>query len=94
MKTVFFLVAFVFLVSAALHHNTFESLLFAIALAVGLAPEFLPVITTVTLGRGAVHMARHKVVVKHLAAIQNFGGMDVLCSDKIGTLTSGDTALD
>jgi magnesium-transporting ATPase (P-type) len=51
-------------------------------------------ITTVTLGRGAVRMARHKVIVKHLAAIQNFGSMDVLCSDKTGTLTSGDTALD
>jgi len=94
MQTVFFLVLFVFLVSAALHHNTFESLLFAIALAVGLTPEFLPMITTVTLGRGAVRMARHKVIVKHLAAIQNFGSMDVLCSDKTGTLTSGDTALD
>lgn len=94
MQTVFVLVVFVFLVSAALRHNTFESLLFAIALAVGLTPEFLPMITTVTLGRGAVRMARHKVIVKHLAAIQNFGSMDVLCSDKTGTLTSGDTALD
>ncbi len=94
MQTVFFLVLFVFLVSAALHHNMFESLLFAIALAVGLTPEFLPMITTVTLGNGAVRMARHKVIVKHLAAIQNFGSMDVLCSDKTGTLTSGDTALD
>lgn len=94
MQTVFFLVLFVFIVSAALHHNTFESLLFAIALAVGLTPEFLPMITTVTLGRGAVRMARHKVIVKHLAAIQNFGSMDVLCSDKTGTLTSGDTTLD
>ncbi|HSB11164.1 MAG TPA: magnesium-translocating P-type ATPase [Blastocatellia bacterium] len=94
MKTVFFLVAFVFLVSAALHHNAFESLLFAIALAVGLTPEFLPMITTVTLGKGAVHMARQKVIVKHLEAIQNFGSMDVLCSDKTGTLTSGETVLD
>lgn len=94
MQTVFFLVAFVFLVSAALHHDPFESLLFAIALAVGLTPEFLPMITTVTLGQGAVHMARQKVIVKHLEAIQNFGSMDVLCSDKTGTLTSGDTVLD
>jgi Mg2+-importing ATPase len=77
MQTVFFLVAFVFLVSAALHHDPFESLLFAIALAVGLTPEFLPMITTVTLGQGAVHMARQKVIVKHLEAIQNFGSMDV-----------------
>lgn len=94
MQTVFFLVAFVFLVSAALKHDTFESLLFAIALAVGLTPEFLPMITTVTLGQGAVHMSRQKVIVKHLAAIQNFGSMDVLCSDKTGTLTSGETVLD
>lgn len=94
MQTVFFLVAFVFLVSAALHHNAFESLLFAIALAVGLTPEFLPMITTVTLGQGAVHMARQKVIVKHLEAIQNFGSMDVLCCDKTGTLTSGDMVLD
>ena len=94
MKTVFFLVAFVFLVSAALRHDPFESLLFAIALAVGLTPEFLPMITTVTLAQGAVHMARQKVIVKHLEAIQNFGSMDVLCSDKTGTLTSGDTVLD
>jgi len=94
MQTVFFLVVFVFLVSAVLHHDPFESLLFAIALAVGLTPEFLPMITTVTLAQGAVHMARQKVIVKHLEAIQNFGSMDVLCSDKTGTLTSGDTVLD
>src|SRR5260370_5038744 len=88
MRTVFFLVAFVFIVSAALRHDPFESLLFAVALAVGLTPEFLPMITTVTLGQGAVHMAQRKVIVKHLEAIQNFGSMDVLCSYKTGTLTS------
>lgn len=93
-RVVAFLVLFVFLVNAALHRNTFESLLFAIALAVGLTPEFLPMITTVTLGRGALRMAQHKVVVKHLAAIQNFGSIDILCSDKTGTLTSGDMKLD
>ena len=94
MQTVFFLVVFVFLVSAALKRDPFESLLFAVALAVGLTPEFLPMITTVTLGEGAVHMARRQVIVKNLASIQNFGSMDVLCSDKTGTLTSGDMALD
>jgi Mg2+-importing ATPase len=94
MRTVLFLVLFVFLVSLAARHDPFQSLLFAVALAVGLTPEFLPMIMTVTLGRGAVHMARNKVIVKHLAAIQNFGSMDVLCSDKTGTLTSGDMALD
>jgi P-type Mg2+ transporter len=93
-RMVIFLVLFVFLVNAALRRNTFESLLFAIALAVGLTPEFLPMITTVTLGQGARRMARQKVVVKHLAAIENFGSIDILCSDKTGTLTSGEMKLD
>jgi Mg2+-importing ATPase len=94
MKTTIMLVLFVLLVSVVLHHNLLESLLFAVALAVGLTPEFLPMITTVTLGQGAVHMARKKVIVKHLEAMQNFGSIDVLCSDKTGTLTSGEMTLD
>jgi Mg2+-importing ATPase len=94
MKTTVLLVFFVLLVSVLLHHSFLESLLFAVALAVGLTPEFLPMITTVTLGQGAVHMARKKVIVKHLEAMQNFGSIDVLCSDKTGTLTSGEMALD
>jgi Mg2+-importing ATPase len=89
METVLFLVLFVFLVSIALRHDPLQSLLFAVALAVGLTPEFLPMIVAVTLAQGAVHMARKKVIVKHLAAMQNFGSMDILCSDKTGTLTSG-----
>ncbi len=94
MRTVLFLVLFVLLASFALHHPPLESFLFAVALAVGLTPEFLPMITTVTLGQGAVRMARQKVIVKHLAAIEDFGSMDVLCSDKTGTLTSGEMELD
>jgi Mg2+-importing ATPase len=94
MRTVFFLVLFVLLAGALLHHKFLESLLFAVALAVGLTPEFLPMISAVTLSRGAAHMARQKVIVKHLEAIENFGSMDVLCSDKTGTLTSGDMVLD
>jgi Mg2+-importing ATPase len=93
MKTVFFLVLFVLLVNIALRRDPLESILFALALAVGLTPEFLPMISTVTLGQGALQMARQKVIVKHLAAIQNFGSMDVLCSDKTGTLTSGEVSL-
>ena len=89
MRTVFGLVLFVFLVSALLHHDTLESLLFALALAVGLTPEFLPMIMTVTLAAGAQRMAHGKVIVKHLSAIENLGTMDVLCSDKTGTLTLG-----
>src|SRR5256712_3080387 len=94
MRTVFFLVLFVLLAGALLHHSFLESLLFAVALAVGLTPEFLPMISAVTLSRGAAHMARQKVIVKHLEAIENFGSMDVLCSDKTGTLTSGDMMRD
>jgi Mg2+-importing ATPase len=96
MRTVFFLVLFVFLATIAFHrgaYNPFESLLFAVALAVGLTPEFLPMITTVTLSQGASHMAKQKVIVKNLASIQNFGSMGILCSDKTGTLTSGNMVL-
>lgn len=89
LQTVFFLVLFVTVVSLVRHRDPLESVMFAVALAVGLTPEFLPMIVAVTLAQGAVHMARRKVVVKHLAAMQNFGSMDILCSDKTGTLTSG-----
>jgi P-type Mg2+ transporter len=88
-RTVFLLVLFTLVVRVATHKNPFESFVFAVALAVGLTPEFLPMITSVTLGRAAMRMARHKVIVKHLPAIQNFGTMDVFCSDKTGTLTTG-----
>lgn len=93
MRVVFLLVIFVFFVNTLLHRDTFESLLFSIALAVGLTPEFLPMITTITLGQGAMKMARKKVIVKHLEAIQNFGSIDILCSDKTGTLTKGEMSL-
>ncbi len=89
MKAVFGLVMFILVVRIATHRSAFESLLFAVALAVGLTPEFLPMITSVTLARGAVAMAKQKVIVKHLSAIQNLGSIDTLCSDKTGTLTRG-----
>lgn len=94
MQTVFFLVLFIVLIGVIGHHQPFETMLFAISLAVGLTPEFLPMITTVTLGRGAMRMAKQKVIVKHLESIQNFGSIDTLCSDKTGTLTSGETKLE
>jgi len=93
-RTVFFLVLFLLVVSIARHLDLLQSLLFAVALAVGLTPEFLPMITSVTLSKGAVAMARKKVIVKHLSAIQNLGSLDVLCSDKTGTLTAGKMTLD
>jgi len=95
MRTVFFLVLFILTINLAFKHTSpLQSLLFAVSLAVGLTPEGLPMITTVTLGQGALRMARKKVIVKHLATMQNFGSMDVLCSDKTGTLTTGDLVLD
>jgi Mg2+-importing ATPase len=93
-RTVLFLVLFLIVVSIARHRDPFQSLLFAVALAVGLTPEFLPMITSVTLSKGAIAMARKKVIVKHLSAIQNLGSLDVLCSDKTGTLTAGTMSLD
>ncbi|HKS28687.1 MAG TPA: magnesium-translocating P-type ATPase [Pyrinomonadaceae bacterium] len=93
MRAVFFLVLFVLAVNLALHRSPMESLLFAVALAVGLTPEFLPMITTVTLGRGALRMSRRKVIVKRLEAMQNFGSIDILCSDKTGTITGGEMML-
>ncbi|HKQ87227.1 MAG TPA: magnesium-translocating P-type ATPase [Candidatus Acidoferrales bacterium] len=92
-RVVFFLVLFIVVVRVAMHKDAFESFLFAVALAVGLTPEFLPMISTVTLARGAVRMARAQVVVKHLPAIQNLGTIDVFCSDKTGTLTTGQMIL-
>jgi P-type Mg2+ transporter len=93
-RTVFFLVLFILVVRVAMHKDAFESFVFAVALAVGLTPEFLPMISSVTLARGAVRMARQQVVVKHLPAIQNFGTIDTFCSDKTGTLTTGQMTLD
>jgi len=90
LKTVIVLVLFVLCVNILVHRNPLESLLFAIALAVGLTPEFLPMITSVTLAGGAIRMARKKVIVRRLEAIQNLGSIDVLCSDKTGTLTTGE----
>src|SRR5690348_865834 len=93
MRTVIGLVLLVMLAGIAFHRPLLETLLFALALAVGLTPEFMPMITTVTLARGAVRMARQRVIVKHLAAIEDFGSMTVLLSDKTGTLTSSETSL-
>ena len=70
-----------------------QSLMFSVALAVGLTPELLPMITTVTLSRGAVRMSRKRVIVKRLAAIHDLGAMTVLCTDKTGTLTSAEIVL-
>ena len=77
----------VFLINGFTKHDWLQALLFAVAVAVGLTPEMLPMIVTVNLAKGAMAMSRKKVIVKRLNAIQNFGAMDVLCTDKTGTLT-------
>jgi Mg2+-importing ATPase len=84
----------VFLINGLSKHNWLEAFLFAMAVAVGLTPEMLPMIVTVNLSKGALAMARKKVIVKRLNAIQNFGAMDVLCTDKTGTLTEGKIVLE
>ena len=81
------MVPLVFLINGLTKGDWLEALLFAVAVAVGLTPEMLPMIVTVNLAKGAVAMSRKKVIVKRLNAIQNFGAMDVLCTDKTGTLT-------
>src|SRR5271169_6840846 len=81
------LVLFVLLVNLLFHRPWLESFLFAVALAVGLTPELLPMIISVTLARGAIRMAKSQVIVKRLGAIHDLGSMDVLCTDKTGTLT-------
>ncbi|MBR0671982.1 magnesium-translocating P-type ATPase [Neoroseomonas soli] len=82
-----FLVLFVLLTHLAFGRPALESFLFAVALAVGLTPELLPMVMTVTLSRGALRMAERRVVVKRLSAVHDLGAMDVLCTDKTGTLT-------
>lgn len=81
------MVSVVFLIVGATKHDWKEALLFALSVAVGLTPEMLPMIVTVNLSKGAMAMSRKKVIVKRLNAIQNFGAIDILCTDKTGTLT-------
>jgi P-type Mg2+ transporter len=81
------MVPIVFLINGFDKHDWLQAFLFALSVAVGLTPEMLPLIVTANLGKGALAMSRRKVVVKRLNAIQNFGAMDVLCTDKTGTLT-------
>lgn len=88
------MVIVVFAVKMLLKDPVIDSLLFAIALAVGLSPEMLPAIISITLAKGATEMAKQGVIVQRLNAIENFGSMDVLCTDKTGTITQGVVILD
>jgi Mg2+-importing ATPase len=84
-----FLVVIIFAINVYLHRPVLESFLFSLALAVGLTPQLLPAIISINLSHGAKKMAQKKVIVKRLASIENFGSMNVICSDKTGTLTEG-----
>jgi Mg2+-importing ATPase len=81
------MVPVVFLINGVTKHDWFEAFMFAVAVAVGLTPEMLPMIVAINLAKGALKMAKKDVIVKRLNAIQNFGAIDVLCTDKTGTLT-------
>ncbi len=94
MRLTLLLVFFIFAVNIVFHHDFFTTLLFALALAVGLTPELLPMITTLNLAKGAARMAHKGVIVKHLPAIQNLGSMNVLCTDKTGTITENSIVLE
>lgn len=83
------LVGAIFFINLFLHRPVLTSFIFALALAVGMTPQLLPAIITVNLSHGAKHMAKKKVIVKKLAAIENFGSMNILCADKTGTITQG-----
>jgi Mg2+-importing ATPase len=94
MRLTVLMVMFVLLVNTMFHKPWLESFLFAVALAVGLTPELLPMVVSVTLSRGALRMAKNKMIVKRLSAIQDLGSMDVLCTDKTGTLTEAKIRLE
>ncbi|WP_301102370.1 magnesium-translocating P-type ATPase [Propionivibrio sp.] len=94
MRLTVIMVLFVLLTNTYFHKPWLDSFLFAVALAVGLTPELLPMVVSVTLARGAMRMAKKHMIVKRLSAIQDLGSMDVLCTDKTGTLTEAKIRLE
>ena len=94
LRVMFVMVPLVFLINGLVKGNWIEALLFASAVAVGLTPEMLPLLVTINLAKGGIVMSRKKVIVKHLDAIQNLGAMNVLCTDKTGTLTQDQIILE
>lgn len=93
-KVMLCIVPVVFVVNGFGKGNWFEALLFALSVAVGLTPEMLPMIVTTNLAKGAITISKEKVIVKQLSSIQNFGAMDILCTDKTGTLTEDKVVLE
>lgn len=93
-EMMFILTIAVFFINVLFHKPAIDSLLFSVALAVGLTPQLLPAIISITLSKGSKIMAKEGVIVKRLSSIENFGSMDILCTDKTGTLTKGSMQLD
>ena len=93
-RFIFVMVPAVFIINGLVRHDWLQAFLFALAVAVGLTPEMLPMIVSVNLSKGAMAMSRKKVIVKRQNAIQNFGAMDILCTDKTGTITRGKIMLE
>ena len=93
-EVMFFLVFGIFFFNVFFHKPVLDALLFSIALAVGLTPQLLPAIININLSKGSQEMAKHGVIVRRLESIENFGSMDILCTDKTGTLTQGVVSLD
>ena len=94
MKFLLVMVPVVFLLNGIFKGNWFEAFIFALAVAVGVAPEMIPTIVAVNLSKGALVLSKKKVIVKHLDSIENFGVMDILCTDKTGTITEGRIVLE
>ena len=94
LKLMAIMVPAVFLLNGFFKGNWFEAFIFAVAVAVGVAPEMIPTIVAVNLSKGALVLSKNKVIVKHLDAIENIGVMDILCTDKTGTLTEGKIVLE
>lgn len=93
-KVVMIMTLFIFAANAFLNRGIATSFLFAVALAVGITPEVLPIIMTITLSKGAMRMAKENVITKQLSSVEDFGNIDVLCCDKTGTLTEGKLSLE
>lgn len=93
MRVTVLLILFIFVINGVLKHDWLEAFMFGLAVAVGLTPELLTMIMSVSMARGSLQMARKGAIVKKLMSIPNFGSMDVLCTDKTGTLTQGKIAL-
>ena len=87
LRTMFFMVLFIFAINALRRGRFIESMLFSLSVAVGLTPEMLPMLVAINLSKGAIAMSKKQVIIKRLNSIQNLGAMDVLCTDKTGTLT-------